>query len=137
MSDLIKKIRLFPVGVDTAKEQIYGRLRIVDPGPGYCHFPMERDEEYFRQLTGEKIVTKYSQGRAKRTWIKTRARNEALDVRVYALGAFALLNTNINRLAQRIENKRISDPVKADDEPVIGRPVRRRPSGGFVNSWRG
>jgi phage terminase large subunit GpA-like protein len=133
----IGKIRLFPVGVDTAKEQIYGRLRIVDPGPGYCHFPMERDEEYFRQLTGEKIVTKYSQGRAKRTWIKTRARNEALDVRVYALGAFALLNTNINRIAQRIENKRVSDPVKVDDEPVMGRPVRRRPSGGFVNSWRG
>ena len=98
---------------------------------------MERDEEYFRQLTGEKIVTKYSQGRAKRTWIKTRARNEALDVRVYALGAFALLNTNINRIAQRIENRRISDPVKVDNEPVTGRPVRRRPSGGFVNSWRG
>ena len=82
----IGKVKLFPVGVDTAKEQIYGRLWTVDPGPGYCHFPMERDEEYFRQLTGEKIVTKYSQGRAKRTWIKTRARNEFLDVRIYALG---------------------------------------------------
>ena len=133
----IGKIRLFPVGVDTAKEQIYGRLRIVDPGPGYCHFPMERDEEYFRQLTGEKIVTKYSQGRAKRTWIKTRARNESLDVRVYALGAFTILNMNINRLSQRIEKTWENDPIKPVLEPVMRRPGPRRNTGGFVNSWRG
>ena len=71
----IGKVRLFPVGVDTGKELIYGRLKIVDPGPGYCHFPEGRDDEYFRQLTGEKIVTKYSQGRAERAWVKTRAWN--------------------------------------------------------------
>ena len=62
----IGKIRLFPIGVDTAKELIYGRLKIEEPGPGFCHFPESRDDEYFRQLTAEKIVTKYSAGRAKR-----------------------------------------------------------------------
>ena len=123
-----------------AKERLYTETSGIDDGvtgPGYCHFPMERDEEYFRQLTGEKIVTKYSQGRAKRTWIKTRARNEALDVRVYALGAFSLLNTNINPVAQRIEKTRESYPIKSVLEPVMRRPGPRRNSGGFVNSWRG
>ena len=28
------------VGVDTAKDAIYSRLRIKEAGPGYCHFPM-------------------------------------------------------------------------------------------------
>ena len=36
----VGKVRLFPVGVDTAKELIYARLKIKEPGPGYCHFPV-------------------------------------------------------------------------------------------------
>ncbi len=133
----VGKVRLFPVGVDTAKELLYGRLKIIDPGPGYCHFPEGRDDEYFRQLTGEKIVTKYSQGRARRAWVKTRARNEALDVRVYAIAAFTLLNLNINRVAQRFKNKQAVKPVEPIDEPIMRRPAPRKSSGGFVNSWRG
>lgn len=128
----IGKVRLFPVGVDTGKEMIYSRLKIVDPGPGYMHFPEDRDDEYFRQLTAEKIITKYSQGRAKRAWVKTRVRNEALDVRNYALAAFALLNTNINRLAQRLENK----PVEVKKENTTKQKRRRKESTGFVGSWR-
>ena len=49
----IGKVRLFPVGVDTVKELIYGRLNIIDPGLGYCHSPEDRDDEYFRRRTGE------------------------------------------------------------------------------------
>ena len=44
------KLRLYPLGVDTAKEVIYSRLRITEPGPGYYHFPLERDKEYFQQF---------------------------------------------------------------------------------------
>ena len=40
----IGKVRLFPIGVNTAKELLFSRLRITEAGPGYCHFPMERDE---------------------------------------------------------------------------------------------
>jgi phage terminase large subunit GpA-like protein len=47
----IGKVRLFPVGVDTAKELIYSRLKIAGHGPGYCHFPSRYDDEYFKQLT--------------------------------------------------------------------------------------
>ena len=97
----IGKIKLFPVGTDTAKELIYGRLKIEDPGAGHCHLPVDRDDEYLRQLVGEKLVTKNLQGRARTAWIKTRPRVEALDCRVYAIAAFAFLNTNINQVATR------------------------------------
>ncbi|CAK0773058.1 hypothetical protein WCLP8_4950001 [uncultured Gammaproteobacteria bacterium] len=60
----------FMVGVDAAKESIYSRLRLKEPGPGYCHFPLDRDAEWFRQLTAEKITTRYNKGRPIREWVK-------------------------------------------------------------------
>lgn len=82
------RIPLFIIGVDAAKESIYARLRIKAPGPGYCHFPKDRDAEWFRQLTAEKVATRYLKGRPIREWKKPdSARNEALDCRVYAVAA--------------------------------------------------
>ncbi|MEO5347180.1 MAG: phage terminase large subunit family protein [Magnetococcus sp. YQC-9] len=82
------KIPLFVIGVDAAKESLYARLRIATPGPGYCHFPKDRDVEWFRQLTAEKIRTRYIKGRPIREWHKKDGdRNEALDCRVYAISA--------------------------------------------------
>jgi len=54
------KVALFSLGVDSAKELIYSRLKIEDSGAGYCHFPIGQgyDEEYFEQLTAEKAVTR-------------------------------------------------------------------------------
>ena len=91
----IARVTLFPIGVDTAKELIYSRLRVKNLGAGYCHFPTKYSEEYFRQLTAEKIVTKYRRGFKKREWVLMRPRNEALDCRVYALSAFTLLNDRL------------------------------------------
>ena len=84
-----------PVGVDQAKSLIYSRLGIEQPGAGYCHFPVspDYDDEYFAQLTAEKLVTRYSKGRPRQEWVQTRSRNEAIDVRVYALAALRLLGT--------------------------------------------
>ncbi|MBF0341826.1 MAG: phage terminase large subunit family protein [Magnetococcales bacterium] len=82
------RIPLFVIGVDAAKETIYARLRIQTPGPGFCHFPQNRDAEWFCQLTAEKMATRYVRGRPIREWKKPdNARNEALDCRVYALAA--------------------------------------------------
>lgn len=104
------KLRLYPIGTDTAKEVIYSRLRITEPGAGYFHFPLERDREYFLQLTGEKQVVRFAKGVAKREWIKTRSRNEALDCTVYALAAFKLLNPNLAQLAEDIEKAPRTEP---------------------------
>lgn len=127
----IGKVKLFPVGVDTAKELLFSRFRIAEPGPGYCHFPIGRDDEYFKQLTAEKIATRYHKGFAKREFVKTRTRNEALDVRVYAMAALALLNVNLTSLYKRMEVKKIAQEEIKETKPVV-----RQKQSGFVNRWR-
>lgn len=139
-----QSVRLFPVGVDGIKELVYSRLKIREPGPGYCHFPEGRGDEYFLQLTAEKMVTRFKKGYKRREWVQTRPRNEALDCRVYAIAALAIMNLNLNSLANRFAKAAQSE----DDEPEIKaevaekvsrpsqRPMRRPGSGNFVNSWR-
>lgn len=134
----IGKIRLFTVGVDAAKELIFSRLKITIEGPGFMHFPDDRPDEYFKQLAAsEKIVTKFHKGFPRREFVKTRTRNEALDCRVYAIGALAILNLNLNAIADRREQTPSS---AADQQPQTPVPEvfrrRRQPRGGFVNGWR-
>jgi phage terminase large subunit GpA-like protein len=138
-----QSVKLFPIGVDGIKEMVYSRLRIKEPGAGFCHFPVGREDEYFSQLTAEKMVTRFRKGYKKREWVKTRPRNEALDCRVYALAALGIMNLNLNSLANRFaasaEKARPEDkiePVQAS-QPVR-RPMqpRRGAGGGFVQGWR-
>ena len=110
----IAKVPLFSIGVDTAKELIYSRLRIKDYGAGYCHFPVKYNEEYFRQLTAEKVISKYRRGFRKREWVLMRPRNEALDCRVYAVSAFILLNADLNTIAQRQKKFQTDNPNKVN-----------------------
>jgi phage terminase large subunit GpA-like protein len=84
---------LYTVGVDAAKEVLAGRLRIQEPGPGYCHFPTGRNDEFFHQLTSEVLTTTYSRGVPVRLWRRRPgARAEALDCRVYAYAALCGLS---------------------------------------------
>ncbi len=81
-------VKLWIIGTDTAKGEIYGRLRIGEPGPGYVHLSRHLPAEVFEQLTAERLVTKYVKGRARLEWMKPNGkRNEALDCAVYALAA--------------------------------------------------
>ena len=136
----VGKVPLYAIGVDTAKELHYARLRIEEPGPGYCHFQAKRDDEYFRQLTAEKQVIRYHKGFPTRTWIKTRTRNEALDVRVYAIAAFHILNVNMDSIVRRFyANVAGRNVPEKDQKPVKPHPLmpNKRPSkGGFANNWR-
>jgi phage terminase large subunit GpA-like protein len=78
------------VGVDTAKDVVYGRLKITQKGPGYIHFPAHDaiNQQYFDQLTAEHVITKYRFGRPYRKWeLPSGKRNEALDTFAYALAA--------------------------------------------------
>lgn len=92
--------RLYIVGTDTAKDRLYLRLGLTDPEAfGYCHFPETYTETYFAQVTAEKRVTKYRQGRPEEIWTNPgKKRNEALDCRVYAMAAFEHLNLSTDRL---------------------------------------
>jgi phage terminase large subunit GpA-like protein len=56
-------------------------------------------------LTAEKKITKYFKGRPKREWVKIRTRNEALDCRVYATAALAILNLNLEAVYKQAQNR--------------------------------
>jgi phage terminase large subunit GpA-like protein len=127
----IGKINLFPVGVDTAKELIYSRLKIQTEGEGYCHFPKGRSTEYFLMLTAEKKVTKYFKGRPRREWTKIRTRNEALDCRVYATAALGLLNVNLEAIAKQAQN-RVSSATDGSKARRPGMPQRNS----FVHGYK-
>jgi phage terminase large subunit GpA-like protein len=93
------RVNLFLIGVDAAKDMVIARLKVAEPGPGYCHFPADRDAEYFRQLTAEKVVRKYVKGFETRIYEKDpNSRNEALDMRVYAYAALMALNVSWGRV---------------------------------------
>jgi phage terminase large subunit GpA-like protein len=109
---------LYPIGVDTAKELIFSRLQTDEPGPGYMHFNRKCDLEYFKQLTAEKMVIKFSKGFQHKVWVKVRSRNEALDCEVYALAAYTypILNVDKAAIARGFENRAEKEPVKVKDE---------------------
>ena len=138
----IGKVPLYPVGVDSAKELHYARLKIDGHGAGYCHFREEMDDEYFRQLTAEKRVVRYHKGYPKNEWKKTRTRNEALDVRVYAIAALAILNVNMDSMFKRFydslasKGAREAGKKKEKPHPLANQANIGQRRGGFANSWR-
>lgn len=79
-------VRLWYVGTDTAKDLIYGRLMVTQPGPGYIHFSNGLPPAFYHQLTAEaRMPTRTARG-VEYKWVNPkRARNEVLDCTVYAL----------------------------------------------------
>jgi phage terminase large subunit GpA-like protein len=78
-------VQLWPIGVDTAKERIYTRLAIEQPGPGYMHFPRGLEDAYYDGLASEKRIPRRVKGSDINEWVKTRERNEPLDIAVGCL----------------------------------------------------
>jgi phage terminase large subunit GpA-like protein len=113
---------LWMVGVDAAKEGLYARLKITEPGPGFCHFPIndQYDLGYFEQLTAETCRVRYTKGFAHREWTKKAgARNEALDARNYAYAALQSLiagGLRLNRQAEQIEAM-LAEKAAQNDAP--------------------
>jgi phage terminase large subunit GpA-like protein len=114
------RVKLWIVGTDTAKDRIFARLKIPAPGPGYMHLPDFLEDEYLAQLTAEKAVRRYRRGKGTvREYIKTRARNEALDLEVYALAALYVLGQGtLRRLGELAAGLRLP-PTKG---PAGGSP---------------
>ena len=100
---------LHTCNVDELKELIFGRLKkVLEHGPGYCHFPDHYEQEYFDGLTSEEKREKRRAGRLVGYEWKKKAehrRNEPLDCRAYAIAALARLNPNLPRIKARLEKK--------------------------------
>ena len=89
----IGRVKLYHVGTHTAKDLVYGRLKIAEPGAGYSHFPLSYPKEFFEMLTSERAVIRYTKGKPKREWtLPAGRRNEALDINVYHEAALEFLN---------------------------------------------
>jgi terminase, large subunit len=108
------KVRMVPVGSTAAKDEIFSNLKVLEPGPGYCHFPTrpEYDDAYLKQLCAEKKVTRFRAGVERKVYEKVSpaARNEALDLRVYATAARVKLNPNYDAIVgNRIRRAEVVD----------------------------
>ena len=136
------RVDVWPIGVDTVKEVVYGRLRkVTEPGPGFLHFDADTDETWFEQLTSETVVYRQVQGRRLRQW-KPRGvgiRQEALDCTVYAYAAM------IGRGGAELLHSRAKTPqVEAQilqipaPEPDFKKPLMRPPQKrtNWVTGWR-
>jgi phage terminase large subunit GpA-like protein len=84
------------LNVDALKEVVYGfvvkgtpdGLPPREPFPGYCHFPLDYSESYYKMLASEeRFLDRGRDGQKIMRWRKVHTRNEALDCRVYGLGA--------------------------------------------------
>lgn len=128
--------QVFIVGVDTAKDVLFGRLkRVHQPGAGYIHFPVSVDEVYFDQLTAETLIYRMVQGRRVRSYKPRSAgsRTEALDCLVYAYSAF------IGRHGPMVlPNRKVEPVVEQKVTPQQQNPMRRPAPvrGGWMNGWR-
>jgi phage terminase large subunit GpA-like protein len=129
-----RKVDLYSIGVDQAKAVIYSRLKVTEPGAGYVHLPLPHqlpdktfrfgvDEEFVAQLTAEKLVTKHRNGIATKQWVRTRPRNEALDMFVYGLAGLRLLRPNLEALAAALRPKTTPQPPPTP-APTVNRWVQ-------------
>ena len=66
----------FMVGVDAAKTAIYDRLKIQEPGPGFCHFPARARVGVLRAVDGGEEIHALSQRLSKAGMEEGRRREE-------------------------------------------------------------
>jgi phage terminase large subunit GpA-like protein len=125
------------IGVNAAKDVIRSRLHLKEPGPGYMHFPADRDINYFAQLVSERLVTKAVNGARFRVWELAPGRaNEALDCRVYAYAALCgllhvglKLNVRADEVKARFEPALLVAEDASPAAPVVQGPVYVPPTG--------
>jgi len=142
-----KETILYMIGTDTAKETLFSNLQLDEKGPGYCHFPMDRESEYFEQLTAEEKKVVFERGVKKVKFVKKKAgiRNEAIDLRVGNMVALKLLRPNFKilkaryeKLALKIEERRAEagQTQSQGNAPTVKKTARRKRKRGFIHGWK-
>jgi phage terminase large subunit GpA-like protein len=136
-----------------AKDLIYGRLKISQPGPGYYHFHEQATDTYFTELTAETLEKVQINGRWHRRYKLPRgANNHRLDCEVYALAAIRLSGYSLAHLGRGLPASNV--PGVVTDVPATVTPpellptpaenylmVKRRAKaigprrGGWVKKW--
>lgn len=109
---------VYVIGVNDAKDTLMRRLHQTE-GAGLWHFPIDREAEWFEQLTNEIVRKRFKAGRLIREWRprKEGVRTEALDCRVYAYAALRCL----------IRNYRLNVDYEAERLSLVGRRDQQKP----------
>ncbi len=122
-----KRLKLWHIGTEAAKDTISARLRLTQPGPGFMHFPdtsiKERytedwgNLEMFQELATSEHIVRDRKGRMLR-WqkVKPDVRNEDLDLEVYAWAIYTLLNIKPEDMETRLA--RLEEPLKPEEKPM-------------------
>lgn len=107
------KVRQFALGTQKLKSLMFAYFGLATPGAGYCHVPDTYPPAWFSMLTTEHLVTRKIGGREVSSWELVRGglRNEAIDLRVYALAAMLSLRVDIKARVQRLRE------ISADRKP--------------------
>lgn len=115
---------LYTIAVDIAKQVLMKRLNIEKPGPGYCHFPVERATgEYFKQLTSEVLL--FDPRTNKRRWTKKDdGDNEALDCAIYAYTALHILHPDLDA--------NVRHGLRGKGHPVVAKRQQKT----WKNTWK-
>lgn len=143
-----EKTKLYSVGVDTAKEDIFTSFRAGATGAGCCHFSKNLTSEYFRQVTSEQLVKVKHDFITTLKWVKKSDRNEALDCFVYARAAVAVLRPNFRKIkrnldaaAEKAKEEKTLPPEEvpqAPEKPVAKKTIpktRQSVATAFKNPW--
>ena len=129
-----RRLKLFHVDVDIAKDTVIGRLTIEPGQRGSAHWPLmpanERGEErygrsYFLGLTAEEKKTRGDV----REWVKIRERNEPIDTRVYAYAAMRILSPAWGKIRRRmvVEQKKNTNHGGDEENKEITLKVKKTP----------
>lgn len=120
------------LGVNSGKDSVRQRLLINEPGPGYSHFPHDRPDGWFEQMTSEQLTVEKRNGVNLKVWRLAKGlANEALDCRVYAYAALhGLYHTRLFNMLRQYEliAAQAPEPEDHDDTP---KPPQRRVRGGL------
>lgn len=120
--------RVWNVGVSTIKRELFAWLKLDEPVEGrpdpfgFCRFPSNYDENYFKMLCSEAEDVKVVNGYPRYFFTKIFERNEALDLRVYnraaasTLGLDSLTDEGLQNLFMR--SQELTDQKEAVKTPV-------------------
>ncbi len=123
--------QLWPVGTYQAKILIYSRLNLSGTGGGAYHWPDGTTDDYFKEVTAEKLKLKYVNGRPVYQWtIEPGRANHALDLEVYAYAAAIRAGINRPGFWDSVEKA-------SKKQPKPKKTVEQTKTGGFIPAGAG
>jgi phage terminase large subunit GpA-like protein len=139
-----ERAMLYSIGTVAGKDAVKSSLSITEQGAGYVHFSHDLDDEYFNQLVKSEVRrTKRIQGAIVGFYQQKRDRNEGLDLAVYNIAAYAVLDPNVHAIKKKHRASENAAPPEALEEepqqiiptPIIRRRQQKSRRGNFATTW--